>query len=253
MTVHPRHIHDEAFSPKAAWLRVRRVESQFAVRLRKIAQHIGDIVSGFDVESLQGTLLMRAALERYSHLLEPWARSVSTRMLTEVAAKDKDVWRKVSAQMGRALHREIEQAPTGIVMRRLLEEQVTLIKSLPTEAAQRVQRLTLEGIEKGTRAKEVAAEIMRTGEVTKSRATLIARTEVSRTATVLNQARAQFVGSTHFIWRTAGDSDVRPSHRRLNGQAFRWDEPPECDPAHHALPGAIWNCRCYPEAIIPED
>ncbi len=42
------------------------------------------------------------------------------------------------AVMSRTLRREIESAPTGIVMRGLLDDQITLITSLPTEAAQRV-------------------------------------------------------------------------------------------------------------------
>lgn len=236
---------------KAAFMRARKAETQFAIRLRKIASHIGDIVRGFDVETQDGWAQMNAALNKYAQLIEPWARAVSTRMIAEVAARDKQTWREVSATIGRSLHHEIEYAPVGTAMQRLLDDQVGLIKSLPLEAAQRVHNLTTEGITQGTRAKEIASEVMRTGEVTKARATLIARTEVGRTATALTQARAQFVGSTQFIWRTVGDSDVRLWHRRLNGRAFQWDDPPECDPGYHALPGSIFNCRCYAEPIIP--
>jgi SPP1 gp7 family putative phage head morphogenesis protein len=136
-------------------------------------------------------------------------------------------------------------------MRRLLDEQVTLIKSIPLDAAKRVHRLTLEGIENSGRASEVAKEIMRSGEVAKSRATLIARTETSRTATVLTQARAEHIGSDGYVWRTSGDSDVRPSHRRMNGKFVPWNHPPTLDNlTGHA--GALPNCRCYPEPVIPE-
>ncbi len=173
-------------------------------------------------------------------------------MVTEVAQRDERSWFRVADRMGKALKDEIRNAPTGQVMQTQMREQVRLITSLPTEAAERVHDLTTEGITKGWRADQISAEIMRTGDVTKSRADLIARTEVSRTGTLLTQARANHVGSTHFIWRTAEDTDVRPSHRALNGKAFRWDEPPECDPGHHALPGCIWNCRCVAEPVIPD-
>ena len=69
-------------------------------------------------------------------------------------------------------------------------------------------------------------------------------------------AGIHFTGSTrvfHQMWRTVGDNRVRETHRELNGQSFRWDEPPECDPGHHALPGGIWNCRCWAEPVIPDD
>jgi len=69
-------------------------------------------------------------------------------------------------------------------------------------------------------AKEIAAEIMETGEVTKSRVTLIARTEVGRTTTMLTQVRSEGVGATHYQWLSARDSDVRPLHKKLPGSRF---------------------------------
>jgi SPP1 gp7 family putative phage head morphogenesis protein len=228
----------------SAFSRARRVEVQYATRLRKIADHVGEIINGFDVESPDGLAKLTGALERYAVVIAPWAEAVGARMLAEVNRSDAKAWEKLSSQMSRSLQREIRDAPTGARMRVLLADQVKLITSLPTEAAQRVQGLTQEALTTGRRAEDIAKEIARSGEVTKSRATLIARTEVSRSATTLSQVRAQAIGSTHFVWRTSHDSDVRPSHRALDGKSFRWDDPPECDPGHHALPGCIWNCRC---------
>jgi len=229
-------------SSKSAFLRARKLENQYAVRLRQIAKHIGEIVRGFDANDLAGMTFLQAALERYGQMLDPWARSVSERMVTEVAARDLTAWRKVSAQIGRGIAQEVAQAPTGEIMQRLMSEQVTLIKSIPLEAAQRVHKLTIEGLSNGSRAAEIAAAIMEQGDVSKAKANLIARTEVSRTATALSEARARYVGSESYVWRTSKDADVRASHRKLEGKVFRWDDPPECDPGHHAHPGAIWNC-----------
>jgi SPP1 gp7 family putative phage head morphogenesis protein len=242
----------EGIDIKSAFIRAKKLERTYASQLRKIAGHVGDIVNGFNVQDLPGSQLLQAVLARYAATLTPWAEAVSRRMVTEVAARDERSWFRVSQHMGQTLKREIGTAPTGEAMRNAMASQVKLITSLPTDAGQRVHDLVIAGISEGRRAADVAEEIARTGEVTKSRATLIARTEVSRTATELTKARAEHIGSTHFVWRTAGDSDVRPSHKKLNGQTFRWDEPPECDPGHHALPGGIWNCRCFPEPIIPD-
>ncbi|MDQ0437971.1 SPP1 gp7 family putative phage head morphogenesis protein [Kaistia dalseonensis] len=238
---------------KSVWIRARKAETNYAKQLRKVARHVGDIVSGFDVEDLSSAPLIEEALRRYAGVISGWAEAAGSAMVAEVAARDLQAWNSISKEMGSRLRQEIANAPTGQAMRKALNEQTRLITSLPTEAADRVRQITLEGITKGTRASEIAAEIMRTGEVTQGRANTIARTEVSRTTTELTKARAEHVGSTHFIWRTAGDSDVRPTHRALNGKAFRWDDPPECDPGYHALPGAIWNCRCWPEVVVPED
>jgi hypothetical protein len=48
--------------------------------------------------------------------------------------------------------------------------------------------------------------------------------------------------TTHYIWRTAGDDKVRPSHAANEGERFAWDNPP--DTGH---PGEDINCRCVAE------
>lgn len=243
-------------APRRAFKSARKVERQYTASLRRVARHIDEIIRSISPTgemTMEALAAVDSALARYADVINPWARAVASRMVAEVAARDEAAWFEVSRKMGRALRKEIDTAPTGQVMRERLAEQVKLITSLPREAAERVRTLANEGIVQGTRPAELAKEILRTGEVTESRAILIARTETSRTATELTRARAEHVGSTHFIWRTSGDSDVRPSHKKLDGKIFRWDQPPECDPGHHALPGGIWNCRCWPETILPED
>lgn len=242
---------DKRPAGEKSFVQARKAERYYSAQLRKIARHIGELVTG----SPPGDLLQAAALgdrlRKYAELIAPWAKSVAERMVADVSRRDREVWRSRSAEMGRLLRQEIETAPTGEAMRALLAEQVGLITSLPTEAAQRVHKLTLEGVTNSTRASEVAKEIMRTGGVTRSRANTIARTEVSRVATTLTQVRAEHVGSTSYIWRTAHDSDVRPSHRAMEGRAVEWSKPPTLDGlTGHA--GALPNCRCYCEPIIPE-
>jgi SPP1 gp7 family putative phage head morphogenesis protein len=244
----------KAPSRATLFARARKLDSRYGAQLRRIAKQIADIIRGFDATDFAGAVFLRDALTRYSKAVEPWAQAAAATMITEVAARDKSAWSQASADMGRALRKEIESAPTGEVMRKLLGEQVTLITSLPTEAAERVHSLALEGMLHGTRSKELAAKILETGQVTEGRARTIARTEVARVQSVLTQVRAQHVGCTHFIWRTAKDVNVRPSHRALEGQIYSWDAPPICDPPdHRALPGQIWNCRCIAEPIIPDE
>lgn len=246
---------DRASPPKAAtnlFLRARKVEQTYARRLRKVARHIGDIISEIWDGTTASSERISDLLNRYATTITPWAESVGARMVAEVNARDHRAWMDASRRIGLGVRDQLDRSDVGLVVRRRMADQVGLITSLPREAAERVHKLTLEGISESRRAADIAKEIMRSGEVTASRAMLIARTEVGRTSTELSRARAQSVGSTYFIWRTVGDSDVRPSHRALNGRTFRWDDPPECDPGHHALPGAIWNCRCWPEPIIDD-
>lgn len=238
---------------KSPFEKARGIEMRYARQLRKVAAEIGRIIDGFPdpVENPGSVHAINEAMDRYSDLLTPWARSVAGRVVAELDAQDRQAWIKHSADMSRALRHEILSAPTGETARFMLAEQVELIRSLPLEAAKRVHELTLKGLEDGTRAKEIAAEIMRTGHVTKSRATLIARTEVARTANTLTMARSMHVGSTSYIWRTARDSDVRPSHRAMEGKSVEWAHPPTLSDGTTTHAGMIYNCRCYCEPIIP--
>jgi hypothetical protein len=47
----------------------------------------------------------------------------------------------------------------------------------------------------------------------------------------------------YYIWRTAGDDKVRPSHAANEGRVFAWNDPPET-----GHPGEDFNCRCTAEA-----
>lgn len=243
----------ETRSERMRFFRVRKAEVHYASRLREIARQVGNLVRGYsdgetinlDLSGLTETLL------GYSRLIRPWARVTAARMLADVGRRDEKAWAEQAATMSRALRKEIATAPTGEVFHQLMEEQVTLITSLPTEAAERVHKLVEQGLADGTRASEYAKEIYNTGEVTRSRATLIARTEVGRAATSLVQARATHVASEGYIWQTAHDQDVRPSHKKMQSKFVRWDDPPTLDNlTGHA--GALPNCRCWPEPVIPD-
>lgn len=251
-------LFDKDPSPRRAYKSARKVERQYTASLRGVARHIGEIVSGLSPDgeiTPEVASAIDMALERYAQVLQPWAGAVANRMITEVAARDEATWLDVSRKMGRALRKEIETAPTGKIMRERLLDQVQLITSLPREAAERVRTLANEAIVQGARPAELAKEILRTGEVTESRAILIARTETSRTATELTRARAEHVGSPGYWWRTSEDTDVRDDHKILNGTFVEWSKPPIADrrTGARAHAGCIYRCRCWPEVVIPED
>lgn len=243
---------------KRKWfVNLTRADRDYARSLRSIGQHVGELINGFPTLASSPDVLpsLLSLLKAYSESLRPWARHVGARMLGEVDISEFTMWRKHSETIGQQLKFEMDlrRNSTGRVMRELLDGQVELITSLPRDAGERVQKLVLAGLVDSTRASDIAEQIAASGEVSKSHATLIARTEVSRTASVLTEAHARSAGSTHYIWRTANDGSVRPGHRAMAGQICSWDNPPgvlENGMIMHFHAGCIWNCRCYPEPII---
>jgi uncharacterized protein with gpF-like domain len=192
---------------RGKWEVARASESAYNTKLRGIAREIDRIVRGYaDPDtglSPKDEILVRQHLERYAEIIRPWARSVARYMLADVNRRNEQQWVAHAKEMGRALLAEIEQAPTGMVMQALMDDQVELITSLPKKAAQRVHDLATQSLIDGRRASDTAAAIFETGKVTEARARLIARTEVSRAQCNLTQARAMFAGSEGYVWRTS--------------------------------------------------
>lgn len=249
-TAHDRYR--ETKKQRSAFERVRRTEETYRSQLLKVARQIGALTKMFAPGDPNGLANLDRILRQYARDIEPWARSTAAAMLADVSRRDERAWKKLGDLMGREMRREIYGAPTGRVMQGILEEQVSLITSLPLEAAQRVHRFAAESLITGARASDLEEAILSTGHVSASRARLIARTEVGRSMAAITEARATFAGIETYIWRTAGDSDVRPDHKRLNGKVFRWDSPPIADrrTGTRSNPGAIYNCRCFPEPVI---
>lgn len=185
-------------------------------------------------------------------MIEPWAHSVSAYMLADVARRDAKQWKQMSADISAGLRQELENAPVADVMNALQQEQVRLITSIPLEAAERVQRIAEESVVAGARSNYLFSKLMETEAVTEARARLIARTEVSRAAANLVEARASYAGSDGYIWRTVRDANVRESHKEMEGRYVRWSEPPTLDNlTGHA--GTMPNCRCFAEPVFRDD
>ncbi len=231
----------------------RQAEIRYRTSLRQIARAVGDIVNGRYDGSNDSVTEIMDALERYSEIITPWATKVAENFTADIARQNEKQWRQHSRNISAELRNMVDRAPVGQVMKSIVAEQIKYIKSLPLEAADRVydiQNKAIEAVVTGGRAEPFAKEIAASGDVSRSRANLIARTELGRATGALDQARALSIGSNGYIWRTAEDGDVRHSHREMEGKFVEWGRPPTLDGmTGHA--GELPNCRCYKEIVFP--
>lgn len=192
--------------------------------------------------------------------------SAVRRMVTPIAVQNMRTWRMAAKKatknpsLYRMLMSEINQGlKSDIEMQ--IEENASLIKTLPTDVAKKVTKDISDMALKGMRASEIAKVIReQTDKHSRASAKLIARTEVSKTTTALTKARCDNLDLHWYVWRTMEDGDkVRKSHRIMEGVLVNWNEPPSPEALageksvgnYHA--GNIWNCRCYPEPLIEID
>lgn len=192
--------------------------------------------------------------------------SAVRRMVTPIAVQNMRTWRMAAKKatknpsLYRLLMREINQGLKSDIEIQI-EENASLIKTLPTDVAKKVTKDISDMALKGMRASEIAKVIReQTDKHSRASAKLIARTEVSKTTTALTKARCDNLDLHWYVWRTMEDGDiVRKSHRIMEGVLVNWNEPPSPEALageksvgnYHA--GNIWNCRCYPEPLIEID
>lgn len=192
--------------------------------------------------------------------------SAVRRMVTPIAVQNMRTWRMAAKKatknpgLYRMLMSEINQGLKSDIEIQI-EENASLIKTLPTDVAKKVTKDISDMALKGMQASEIAKVIReQTDKHSRASAKLIARTEVSKTTTALTKARCDNLDLHWYVWRTMEDGDrVRKSHRIMEGVLVNWNEPPSPEALageksvgnYHA--GNIWNCRCYPEPLIEID
>ncbi|NIV93803.1 hypothetical protein GWN42_13640 [candidate division KSB1 bacterium] len=130
-----------------------------------------------------------------------------------------------------------------------INENVALIKTLQPEYLDQVQQAVTEGMRRGD---DFFSIRQRLGELesknSRYRPQLIARDQMSKLTGDLNMFRQQDIGIRAYIWRTVGDSAVRPLHKANDGKQFSWAAPPPST----GHPGHDINCRCVAEPVFDE-
>jgi SPP1 gp7 family putative phage head morphogenesis protein len=95
----------------------------------------------------------------------------------------------------------------------------------------------------GIRVEELAQKIYDRGNVSKSRAELIAVDQTLKLNSAITRARHEAVGITSYRWSTSRDERVRPMHADLEGQTFDYDDPPVTnDDGDTNNPGGDYRC-----------
>jgi SPP1 gp7 family putative phage head morphogenesis protein len=100
----------------------------------------------------------------------------------------------------------------------------------------------------GLRVEELRDRLLARGNVSESRAELVARDQTQKLAGTVNQIRQENAGVTQYVWSTSRDERVRPSHDALDGEIFDWATPPP-ETGH---PGQDFQCRCVALPVVTE-
>ena len=234
-----------------AWRAPAYLEQEYARALKKVSRNIAEYLIGAADTETDPAVFLRVA-DQYAKLIEPWANALVARIGGSLWRRNEKTWVSLANEMGLETRQLVEGREVGDVLRFWMSSQILLIKSIPTEAAERVHSIAMQSIYTGQRSSELTAALMDTQGVSEARARLIARTETARAQTTFTQARAEQLGSEGYIWRTANDHDVRTSHKEMDGKFVRWDHMPTLSDGTKCHAGGIYNCRCWPEPVLTD-
>lgn len=213
-------------------------------------------------EMAQDAALSSAALrveiaklrKRWLKRFDKAAEDLASYFATEAGKRSDEVLRRILKQGGYA----IEFSPTKAqrdVMGAIVQENVALIKSIPSQYLDKVEGAVMRSVAVGRDMKSLTDDLQKEFGVTRRRAVFIARDQNSKATANLTRARQIESGITEGIWcHSGGGNHPRPTHVQAGKDKvrFRLDEG-WLDPAigKKILPATEPNCKCFWKPIIP--
>lgn len=144
------------------------------------------------------------------------------------------------------------------IMNAVINENLTLIKSIPQEVLKDMQVALSQGIISGNQ-KELIKSLKRIKGVSKDRAVFIARDQIHKAVESFKQVQNTALGIEYYEWLTADDervSDGIGGHKQNNHKIFKYGSN-EAIISHSAKrgfyygkPGDRPNCRCIAVGVI---
>lgn len=140
------------------------------------------------------------------------------------------------------------------VMTATIAENVSLIKSIPTQFHTQVEGLVMRSVTAGRDLAPLVKGLQKQFGVTRRRAELIARDQNNKATAAVTRARYIDMGIEEAIWlHSGGGKRKRPTHVTQSGKKYNvaegWFDP---DPKVRRFihPGELINCRCVPRPVV---
>lgn len=166
------------------------------------------------------------------------------------------------------------QGDRDIILATWTENFVNLCKSTNEEMRKKIAGVISDGVLSGRNIKSVTMDIQNTcKEFSRSKAELIATTEVGKLNTAISRNQSESSGIDYYEWSAAMDGRTRESHAVMDGKICKWgddrhyyaweDDPakpgkrklvrkPRPGNAYMGAPGTDFRCRCVALPYIPE-
>ena len=137
-----------------------------------------------------------------------------------------------------------------------LDENVSLIRSIPQQYLQQVEGIVARNYATGRDLSTMVQELKTLYPKAANRAILIARDQSNKANSVVEDARRIQLGIEHAVWlHSGGGKHPRPEHVKASGTVYNVREGcpirDEKGVVRYIKPGQEINCRCVSRSILP--
>jgi SPP1 gp7 family putative phage head morphogenesis protein len=174
-------------------------------------------------------------------------------------------WREASikATKGNEMYKEIKKELDYSLYEKIykkVKNNYMIMKFFPENIPKNIVYHVINEHFKGRRPESICEDIQnKFFDISNKDMRKITFTICSACSASFNQNRSQDLGLNWYIWRTAGDSKVRKSHRKMDGLVINFNEPPSPERLvgepfigeYNA--GECDGCRCYAESVVNID
>lgn len=191
---------------------------------------------------------------RWERHFATMARKLAVDVIEAAYKANKTAWQGQVRRAGFDVPMQLTAAQRTI-MDVKVQDNVALIKSIPSQYFERIVGDVSRGFLSGRDLAHIATELRKTKATTVKRAALIARDQSNKLTAHMNSARQDELGIRYAYWKhSTVAEEARPNHLRASREKWIYDTQVGIDMGDSfgvVLPGVAINCRCGGRSIIP--
>jgi SPP1 gp7 family putative phage head morphogenesis protein len=209
--------------------------------------------------------VMNALLAKFEGLFALKAKPTAETMVDGAKQTSKTALHASLSELSGGLSLKTGVVPEGMedVANAIVSENVSLIRSIPSQYFTQVTGLVMRSITTGSGLASLIPEINRHAGVTERRVTNIALDQTRKAYNSINKQRMQDLGVKQFEWiHSGGGQHPRASHVAMSGKVFSFDDLPVINLEQvqagyespiKGIPGQAINCKCVMNPVIKFD
>lgn len=194
----------------------------------------------------QSRIEINALMQEYEPIFNKLAKNQAKRMISEVNLNSevtlRHALRDIMTVDVTATNARLEE-----VIKAGTEQAAGLIKRIPEQYLGQVQGAVMRSITTGRGMQDLLPFMVEKYEGQKKWAHHVALDQTHKAYQSMNRARLDKIGCEEFVWvHSSGSKQPRELHKKMNGQVYRFDDPPIIDEksGERGFPGDAPFCGC---------